>query len=57
MQMCVCLKEHMRVDCFTLFMWFAWAALLAGIVKIATGKVQNTWSFATGRCLNARTQM
>jgi len=57
MQMCVCLNEHMRVDCFTLFMWFAWAALLAGIVKIATGEVQNTWPFATGRCLNARTQM
>jgi len=41
MQMCVCLKEHMRVDCFTLFTWFAWATLLAGIVKTATGKACN----------------
>jgi len=27
----------MRVDCFVLFTWLAWASLLAGIVKTATG--------------------
>jgi len=26
---------------FALFAWFAWAALLAGIVKAATGKACN----------------
>ena len=49
MQMCACLKEHRnvcvfekhRVDCFALFTWFAWAALLAGNVKTATGKACN----------------
>ena len=46
--------------CFALFAWFVRAALLAGIVKSATGKaqgVQNTWSIGTGVCLNAQTQM
>ena len=46
--------------CFGLFLWFARAALLAGIVSTATGKhkpMQNTWSIGTGLCLNARTQM
>jgi len=43
MQMCTCLKEHMRVDytCFALFARFARAALLAGIAKAATGKACN----------------
>jgi len=41
MQTCACLKEHMRVDCFALFTWFARAVLLAGIVKTATGKACN----------------
>jgi len=41
MQMCACLKEHMRVVCFALFTWFARAALLAGIIKTATGKACN----------------
>jgi len=41
MQMCACLKEHMKVDCSALFTRFASAALLAGIVKTATGKACN----------------
>jgi len=42
MQMCACLKKHMRVGCvFALFACFAWAALLAGITKTATGKACN----------------
>jgi len=27
--------------CFTLFAWFAWADLLAGITKTATAKTRN----------------
>jgi len=41
MQMCACLKEHMRevIDhVFALFAWFARAGLLAAIAKTATGK-------------------
>jgi len=41
MQICACLKEHMRVDCSALFTWFDRAMLLAGIVKTATGKACN----------------
>jgi len=43
MQMFACMKEHMRVDCFALFTWFAFAraALLAGIVTTAIGKACN----------------
>jgi len=44
MQMCTCLKEHMRIDCFAIFTWFARAALFAEIVKTATGKeCKDTW--------------
>ena len=43
MQMFACWNEHMRVDCFALFAWFVQAALLAGIVKTATGKACNEW--------------
>jgi len=35
--MCDCLEEHLRVDYSAFFTWFARAALLAGIVKTATG--------------------
>jgi len=41
MQMRACLKEQMRDDCSTLYALFDWAALLAGIVKTATGKACN----------------
>jgi len=43
MQMCACLKAHMRevIDCFALFAWLARAALLAGIVKAARSKACN----------------
>jgi len=42
MQMCACLKEHMRVDyVLCALLWFARAALLAGIVNTATDKVCN----------------
>jgi len=39
--MCAYLKEHMRIDTFAIFTWFARAALLAEIVKTATGKACN----------------
>jgi len=39
MQMCACLKEHMRVDyAFCDFSWFVRAALSVGIVKTAADK-------------------
>jgi len=42
MQMCACLKEHMRVDyVFYVLFLVARAALLAGIAKAATGKACN----------------
>jgi len=34
-------RAHERAECFALFTWFARAALLAGIVKTATGKACN----------------
>jgi len=45
MQMCACLKEHMRVDyVFCALLWFARVALLAGIVKTTIGKAYSTTS-------------
>jgi len=42
MQMCACLKENMRVGyVFRALLWFARAALLAGIVKTATDRAYN----------------
>jgi len=42
-----------------LFAWFAWAVLLAGITKTATGKASNKYkalcSIGTGPGLNAQT--
>jgi len=29
--------------CFALFAWFAWAALITGIAKAATGKACSEW--------------
>jgi len=46
--------------CYALFAWFAWAALLAGIAKTATGKVCNeckhlvSWDWSVFK--NARKQ-
>jgi len=61
MKMCACLEEHLRADCSALFAWFARAALLAGIVKTATGKACNACKtlgeFGLVCVLNARTQM
>jgi len=46
--------------CLALCVWFAWAALLAGIVNTATGKACNECK-TIGQlrlvCLNSRTQM
>jgi len=52
------MKDHMRVDCFALFTWFAFAraVLLAGIVTIATGKAHNqckhlvSWEWSMFKC-------
>jgi len=48
MQMCACLKEHMRkvIDYVSaLFAWFARPVLLAGIAKTATSKACNETGF------------
>jgi len=54
--MCACLKEHMRVDCFALFAWFARAALLDGIVKLQQAKHATSakhlviWDWSVFKC-------
>ena len=64
MQMCACLKEHMReaID----YVFCALCVVCSGSTvswnrpdsnRQGMQRVQNTWSIGTGLCLNARTQM
>jgi len=64
MQMCACLKEHMRE--VTNYVFCALCMVCPGSAvswnrqgcnRQSMQHMQNTWSFGTGLCLNAQLQM
>jgi len=62
MQMCACLKEHMRVDCVFCVLCMhcpgsavRWNRL--GCNRHSMQRVEHTWSIGAGPFLNARTQI
>jgi len=61
MQMCVRLKEHMKVDYVFCALFMVWQGSAVSwnrqdCNRQSIQRVQNTWSIGTGLCLNARTQ-